>query len=449
MIKRERAITSTASNLVTSIITIFTTVVTGVIVTRALGPELKGQYMGLKLVSSLYASFLVFGYHGGVLYYGIRREIVLERFFWTGWIVMSCLSLAIVFVLFPLIKLGLLGDIAVAASDWHIALGLAAAPLILLNAYCERVIRSYHLFRASNVRAILGGLATLIYYVVLLLVADITLTHALVGIVVGQSVQLLLNLYFSVKYVKVSWSIEGDAFRPFRYGVKNWVNQILHTSNDKLDQIVLTFLLSASSFGIYTAGVGLSNLLTLLPTSYVNVFYNQIVTRETNDAVQLYVIAQRVTFLITLVAALCLAVLAYPLILILYGSPFVSAALVVAFYTPGLVFQVAARLSVRFYAARGKPLKVSLVYVAGLVVSLPFYFLLIPKYGINGAAISSSIAYFSAFMFSFYQVRREFGVGLIDVFIMKRSDVVLVKRQLGNLPVLGRYFQGNVQSRVS
>src|SRR5690606_30194167 len=117
------------------------------------------------------------------------------------------------------------------------------------------------------------------------------------------------------------------------YGIKNWINQILNTSNDKLDQIILTFLLNAGSFGIYTTGIGLSNLLTKLPSSYVNVFYNQIASRDPSAALLLYAKAQRITFLITLMMSLLLSLAAWPAIYLMYGEAFLPAAMVVVLYT--------------------------------------------------------------------------------------------------------------------
>ena len=154
-----------------------------------------------------------------------------------------------------------------------------------------------------------------------------------------------------------------------------------------------------------------------------------------------YAKAQRVTFIITVILALFLSLISYPLVYLLYGIEFVAAAWVIVLYSPGLIFQVAARLSIKFYAAQGRPLKNSMVYIIGLLCSLPFYFLLIPKYGINGAAVASSIAYFAAFCFSFYQIYREYKLPLIDIIRLRAEDINYVRNLIMSSPYIKKLFK--------
>jgi len=439
--KRDAAIVSTASNFATSWIKLAFAIVTGIIVTRSLGPELKGQYSNLQLILSLYVPFLIFGYPGGVLYYGLRSIIDLRKFFWSGFLLVAVLGAILTPLVFVLVSNGFMGEIAGEIENRSLMLALSVAPIVLLNAYCERVLRSYHQFRTVNLRTIIGAAFTLAYFIAALIVVGIELQQAIIGILVGQSVQLALNVWFVVNSIQAEWCINPkNLFMPWRYGIKTWFNQIIAKSNDRFDPIALTFMLAAGPFGIYCVGVGLSNMLTQIPSSYVNVFFNQIAERSSEDAVDLYAKAQRITFAITICMAIALAVLAYPLIYLMYGSEFTAAAWVVVFYLPGLVFQVAARLSIKLYAGMGRPLKNSLVYLIGFLVSLPFYFLLIPRYGINGAAISSSIAYFSAFLFSYTQIRREFGLPLREIIGVRKDDVRYVQSQLSRLPVIRNWM---------
>lgn len=442
MIKREKPVISTFSNLATSFITIGIGIITGIIVTRSLGPELKGEYTNIKLITTLYAPFLLFGYQGGVLYFGLKKQINIKEFFWIGWIFTGVISSVIALVFYPLALNGYLGSVASNSKNIDIILGLLNIPILLLNGYCNRVLRTFHLFIASNIRIIVGASITLVYYIILLIAYEINLSNALFGLIIGQTVQLLMNLYFIIKYIRIKWTLDlKNILKPYNYGVKVWFNQLIAQSNDKFDITILSFLLNAGSLGVYSVGVGLSNLVTMLPSSYLSVFFTQITEKNRLEAIELYAKAQRITFIITVIISFFLSLLAFPLIYLMYGQPFISAAWVVIFYTPGLIFQVAARLSIKFYAGQGRPLKNSLVYIVGLIVSLPFYFILIPKLGIKGAAIASSIAYLSAFLFSFYQIHREYGLSILEIIKFKSEDIMYIRSHIGNLPVIGKYYR--------
>ena len=436
--KRESTIQSTTSNFVASWIYMALSIGTGIIVTRALGPELKGEYSNFILILTVYVPLLVFGYSGGVHYYGLTKQLDLKNFFWSGFAMTLGLGIVLTPLLYPMVVHGWLGKVAAGSESSAVLLALLAAPLILLNAYAERILKSFHLFRASNFRSIAGAVVTLLYLTILLPFVKIDLDLALIGVIVGQATQLIMSIWFSVRQVGVVWSLESkNLFKPWRYGIKTWLSQIVSRSNSSLDRIALTFFLESGPFGLYCVGVALSNLVTKIPSSYVSVFFNQVTQRQPEEALKLYAKAQRITFLITSIMALGLAVASYPLIYMMYGNEFVAAAWVVVLYTPGLVFQAAASLSIKLYAGMGEPLKVSLVYFIGFLVSLPFYLFLVPPYGINGAAVASSIAYFSAFLFSFYQINREFGLPIRNVVGIRREDWRYVQSQLSKLSFFG------------
>jgi len=440
-LKRDSALASTFNNYLASLVALIAGIISGILITRSLGPELRGEYANIRLVTTLYAPLLLFGYQGGVLFYGIRKQINLIEFYWTGWLVSGVIAIIIPIILYPLISLGLFGSIIVQTNSMALIVGLLSIPLLLLNSYCERILRSYHLFIASNKRIIVGGIVTLLYYAIFFFLNRLTLLNVLWGVVLGQAIQQAMNIFYIIRYIEVKFVFtKKDVTKPWGYGIKEWINSVLNNSNDKFDQIILSFLLNASSFGIYTVGVSLSNLLTTIPSSYLSVFYNQVVDKEIKEALILYAKAQRIIIMITACMCLLLAILAYPLILFMYGRDFIQAAGVVALYAIGLIFQVAARLSIKFYAGIGRPLKISLIYIAGLIVSIPFYFLLIPKYGVFGAAIASSIAYISSFLFSYFQLNRDFNLPLSAIINFQKEDFVYLKSQLYRLPVIGKFI---------
>lgn len=428
--KKENPVVSIASNFITSNVSLLISLLTGIIVTRALGPDLKGEYAALKLVLTLYAPLFLLGYQGSVLFYALKKRIDIREFFWTGALLCTGIGVAIVPLILFLIQKGAFGEVAQGVDTTVLKLGLINVPIIFLNAYSERVLRSFHLFRASNQRFILSLTVTFLYFLALYFTKGINLTDAMVGVLIGNLVAAVSNFYFILWKIRVYLKFRFDQILlPFSYGVKSWLNTLVVTSNDRFDQIILGFLLSSRSFGIYVVGVGLSNLVTKLPSSYLSVFYNQIVGKSDKEQMELYAKTQRLTFLVTTAAALVLALLSIPIVKILYGEPFIEAATVMIFYTPGLIFQVAARLSAQFYAGVGKPLKNALIYISGILVGLPFYFLLIPTYGMIGAAIASSISYLAAFGFSFWQINRDYKLSIGAVLIPRKADYIFLKEK--------------------
>ena len=68
----KKPITITLSDFFTFYAAVGISIVKGIIVRRALGPEMKGQFTYLKIVPLLYGSLLLIGYQCGVLFYGLK-----------------------------------------------------------------------------------------------------------------------------------------------------------------------------------------------------------------------------------------------------------------------------------------------------------------------------------------------------------------------------------------
>ncbi len=437
--KSESALTSTLSNLAGAWARMVLGMVSGVVLARALGPELRGQYANLKLILTLCVPLLLFGYAGGVLYYGLRGGLDVRKFFWSG-LILTCIVGAVLSpLLIPLIESGALGLVVANASRPAVLLTVVCVPLVMCNLYIEKSLLVYQQFKVVNQVTVIGVFVALCYYAPLAFWGKLSLAHGLIGILTGEIVKAAMMIAHSLREVGVQWRVSTtDILKPWTYGVRAMGTFLISKSSDKFDQIALAFFLSEAAYGVYSVAVSVSALVGQLPSSYLNVFFNQIALRDKDDAVDLYCRAQRITFLVTGGVTLCLAVFAYPLIYVMYGKAFIDGALVIIFYAPGVVFQVAARLSNKFYAARGRPLKNTIVYFCGFVVSVPFYFLLIPRAGLSGAAFSSSLGYFAAFVCSFLQLRQDYGISVRDIVGIRSEDRQFVIQRIESVSLVRR-----------
>jgi O-antigen/teichoic acid export membrane protein len=437
IVKKEAPHISAISNFLSSIFLMAVGIATGIIVTRSLGPELKGQYSGILLILTLYIPLLPLGYYGGVLYYGLKNKIDLKELFWAGFLLMGTIGLGAIPSLYLFTINGFFGSIPQSVNPSILMIALTSAPLILLNAYCERILRARHQFRVINRRANFVAVLLFLYFTSLLILSQITLANAVIGVLLSHLVILLLNIVFIVKSLRPQTRIKTtQLLKPWRYGFQAWSIQIVSKFNDRFDQVILVYIMASTEFGIYMVGVALSNMLLKLPSSYADVLFNQIAEREIDDAVAVYAKAQRITIAISALSALVLSIAAYPLIYLFYGIDFADASKVVIFYAPGLIFQAGARQTVKFYGGIGRPLFNTLIYFFGFIVSIPCYFVLIPKLGIVGAAIASSLAYSIAFFASFFFLQREFGVKISSVLFIRMSDIRYIQSRLRRVSVL-------------
>jgi O-antigen/teichoic acid export membrane protein len=130
----------------------------------------------------------------------------------------------------------------------------------------------------------------------------------------------------------------------------------------------------------------------------------------------------RATVLVSVAGALVIAALAPLLVLVLFGSAFLSAIVPLWVLLPGVVAVGLDKPIASYQLGRGRP-QISL-YVALLAtpVTVAAYVLLIPRYGIVGAAAGSTISYIATTAIEVFFLHRVSPLRIRNLVIPRRSD---------------------------
>jgi O-antigen/teichoic acid export membrane protein len=107
-----------------------------------------------------------------------------------------------------------------------------------------------------------------------------------------------------------------------------------------------------------------------------------------------------VTLGVSVLGATGLVVLGKPLIQLIYSLTFINAYLPMLALLPGVVLLGAAKVLTNEIAGRGYPQYNSLSAGTAFILTVVFDLILIPRYGILGAALASSISYTVSFFAS-------------------------------------------------
>jgi len=116
------------------------------------------------------------------------------------------------------------------------------------------------------------------------------------------------------------------------------------------------------------------------------------------------------TFSVGLIAVL--AVGSKPLVLVLYGRPFLPAVGPMMILLPGTMFFLLSKVATQFLGSRGLPELSTVMLVVGAVVNAMLSWFLIPRMGINGAAVASTVGNLILLVSLMATLRSRFGVRL-------------------------------------
>jgi O-antigen/teichoic acid export membrane protein len=203
----------------------------------------------------------------------------------------------------------------------------------------------------------------------------------------------------------------------------------------KIDQIMITEMLGASANGNYAAAVRISETWYFIPMVICSSLFPAIVNSKNRNDGSYEIRLQRLFDLmvvIGLTVAIGITFLGKPLILFLFGEAYSDSINVLTVHVWAGVF-VSLGVASSMWLVNENLQKLSFYRTAaGAVVNVVLNFLVIPTYGITGAAFTTLISQFVASMFFdvFYKKTRK-------NFIMKMKSLLLIS-PIQNLLKLAR-----------
>lgn len=209
----------------------------------------------------------------------------------------------------------------------------------------------------------------------------------------------------------------------FRLGTIMQVGNVIQFFNYRLSYYFIEFFMGIRSVGIYTMGVQLSESLWLVGKSVHMVQYARISNEnDENYAARLTLNLVKMTFLITLLTFFLLVGLLNILFPLIFKPEFAPVKTILSYLFVGiLTFSVSIILS-PYFSGLGKPLHNTISAAIGLLFTVVLGWILIPRMGYVGAAITASLSYTSATIYQFVVFIRFTKLHPRD-FLLRWSDV--------------------------
>ncbi len=398
--------------------------VTQIIISRVLGPVGKGLYSFLVQIPTVLVPLCSLGLNYANTYYVARnpedgKKAVgssLGMAAFLGGIMVVCVSIA-----YHFLKNGYMQ----AVTPLQLGLILLAIPFGLLNLYWLSVLWGLDSIGKYN-------LALLVQFVVLS--AGVSAAAALdrltvtTGFGIWVAGNILTTLYMLPEMAKiVRWRFH--VFSPsyirqtLSYGAKSYLANVMMVINYRLDLFIIAGFLPLSEVGLYATAVTLAEMVGYLGNAVNTALIPKLASEKDSLTFSMTPKVTRLTIMLTFLAALGMAIIAYPLILLFFGARFSGAFYPLLVLLPGIVALGGSVVLSGDLMARGKPIYSSISSGITVVLTLILDFTLIPLWGIMGASMASSLVYISLFTLNYVFYRRESGEKFKTVLIFTREDI--------------------------
>lgn len=397
--------------------------VMGVIYTGLVGRGLGSEGKGVLEVAIVLPAMLGLFFGGGVnvanIYFAGTKRLTLPVLTAHSVSFMLCTVVLSVVVTGLLAAAGLLERLLPNIPLWIIFIMLISLPFELLYIYWRAILQGSNQIVAANV----VGLIKVVVLLVLTLIAIFWQDWGLDGAVaawISAAIISIVPLIFLLRQQGASFWPRWDLAimrQMLHFGLRGYLGNLLQFFNYRLDLLIVNFFVGAAAVGIYSVSTRMAETLWFLPSAVGFVIMPKAASTSAKKMNQFTPVVFALTMLVTLVGALFLVILGRPFIRIIFGDEFMSAYVPLLILLPGVVLLGGGKVLTNEITGRGYPQYNAIGSGLALVITIILDVILIPRWGIVGAAAASSVAYSLVFFIAvgFYMLVRRQTVTAVAV----------------------------------
>jgi len=408
----------------TSVMTVAMSFAISIITARYLGPAGRGALALLLLIPIFAVTFGRLGVGHAINYYA--SKVPKDRLISTSLVLSVLVGLGSSAVSIPLIFL-LRNAFFKGITTPLILLACSFIPFAFVHDYLPSIFQGFYKIKRRNLLIAAFPFFNLALLLVLVILLKLSLWGAVIAYAGANVVIVIISLALVLKELEIK-TIRPD-FHLMKalltYGFQSHIGLIFKELNYRGDMLLVSYFLNPAAVGYYAIAVNIAELLWKLPEAVGTVLLPKIAGMDRKEANTFTPLVFR-TILIPM-AVMCLAVLfaGKYIIVIAFGREFLPSVPVLALLLPGILAMAFWKIIANTLIGLGHAIKYSITSGVALVFMVVFDVILIPKMGLKGAAIASSISYLVATAFIIYLYIRLTGISYKDLLIPRKSDFAI------------------------
>lgn len=396
---------------------------TSVMVARGLGPEGRGTLAAAMLWPGLLTYAISLGVGPAALYHAAQPDSNPRDTFNTAArlaLVQSALGMAAGLLLLPRV-LHEPGAEMLSVSRIY----LFVIPFSLLTQYACFVLQAMLRFQALNLVRLLiptGYLAgaSILWMVGSLSVRSVIVLHLALN--VASLVAAIGSLAREGIRIRIGEGSRAIAQRLLGYGLRAHIGTVSQLLNLRLDQALIAALLPIEQLGLYASAVSAASVGQIVSTAIRMIGTARIARTPPAQRVETLGLYFRMSLIVSAVVCALLASAMPVLLPVVFGHEFAGATPVAIILVGGSFFYGAQDVLAGGAHACGEPWVVSRAAIVGLFVTIPLLMLLLPVFGVVGAALASLCAYAVQTVLIAVSLHRTMDQPLIAQLVPGRRD---------------------------
>jgi len=304
-----------------------------------------------------------------------------------------------------------------------------ALPALMLFDYSNNIVMGQDRIRRFSFLLVFRELLFLISLILLLVLGLVTVKEAMTFWIIALMIASVYSGWSAWSGVGFRIKIDPRMWLTMlRYSLQVHVANLTSFLKSHADKLILAYFLSLAEFGYYSLATMIVMLLWYLPSATSQVLLPYISRRDNTAGDEMTPRMCRIIFFITILVALLMSVFGRIGIKLIFGSEFLPAYPVLLVLLPGAVIYSLATVLSGDLSGRGKPYYAMWISAIVLVLNIGIAIVLIPVFGIIGAAIAAAITHSISGVLFLLVFNRESKVSVWQTLVIQKEDIYLLKK---------------------
>ncbi len=414
----------------------------GILTTRPLGPEGRGEYSLLVLIVTTVTTLLNFGVPSTNTYFTATKKLGKVQLYKASMVLAVVISIITFGILYLLYELELFDKFLFPTDKLTppILASLCVIPIAFFNLFAQGIIIGENKIELSNYLSLSSQGALAFLLVALYLLGALSVTSAILLYAFSHVLAFAIIIVTSfpsladIVRTRIVWR---DYSAMLRFSGTIHLGNLTQFFNYRLDSFIVKFFRGTAAVGLYGIAAILGETLWLLSGSMASVLLPTIAGQHEKSK-EIAVKAAAATFAISILGGIVAFLVGPFLIVLFFGEKFSGSIEPFLILIPGVVVFSITNILATYLTGAGRPGYNAAIAFISFLFTVIFDILLIPRYSISGAAIASGISYTMSTIMTVIAFARVSGISLSEsVAIVKsmstdvRSIVARMQERLG------------------
>ncbi len=394
--------------------------ISGIFLSRILGPDGRGIYATILVIPGIFASIALLGSQQSTIFHIGRKTYKDSE-------ILSALSIIFLYTSVFAMVISSIAYLFIDNIDitfLYIITAIITIPARLLVIYSSGFFIGKQKFSYSNTLRWLPELLNLFFIALLVWWLKQSITGALFSFLLSNLISGIYGIFSLLKFSPIKFKVNKEIIRSIiKLGIVYAFALFIMQLNYRIDILIIGFFKGKSEVGLYSLGVAFATQLWQIPTAVALVIRTRVANSK-NPEVMKFAVARLVR--ISLIVCTVLSVLLYfiaPLIIpLIYGKEFTDSSPMMQAILPGILMFVIFHIINGSILGIGRPDLIIKIFIPALLVNILLNFIWIPEFGGIGAAWATNVSYSFGTLATIIVFSKKMNISLREIFRFRKSD---------------------------